>query len=140
MPTVKPIRPDLTAEERTKLWEQFVGVYAEAQRVFDSSIRTLAAAGIGITVSLTTALKVHLNGTGMAAVYLFVASLFCNIVSYATAQRDMTKRLETLAERRSDGVDGNGWTTFTTLLNVGQGFAVTAGGALLAWYIKSKIA
>jgi hypothetical protein len=135
-----PERRNLTDAERTKLWEQFVGVYAEAQQVFDSSIRTLAAAGIALTVSLATALKVHLNGAGIYAIYLFVASLFCNVVSYATAQRDMTKRLDCLTREDPTGVDGNEWTTFTTVLNIGQGLAVTAGGALLAWYIKSKAA
>jgi hypothetical protein len=138
MKSPKSNRPPLSHDERLKLWEQFVGVHAEAQKVFDDSVRTIAAAGVAVTVSLATALK-GLDGKGVASVALFLASLGFNVVSYATAQLDMNARLDSLREGRSDGVDGNAWTKATTAFNVGQGVAVIAGGALLAAFIKSNV-
>jgi hypothetical protein len=64
MPTPIP-KTELTPEERQTLWEQFVDVYAHSQESFDTSVRTLAAAGVATTVSLATALH-HFDGSGVA--------------------------------------------------------------------------
>jgi hypothetical protein len=129
-------RPPLTHEERVKLWEQFVQVRDEVQRVFDASVRTLSAGGLGVTVSLATALKA-LEGKGIAAVALFLLSLTFNLVSYVTAQLDMNARLRSLREDRSDAVDGTRWTYATTSCNIVQGVSLIAGGGLLAAFIAS---
>lgn len=129
-------RPPLNHEERVKLWEQFVQVRDEVQRVFDASVRTLSAGGVGVTASLATALKV-LDGEGIAAVALFLISLTFNLLSYVTAQLDMNARLRSLREDRSDAVDGTCWTYATTFCNIVQGAALIAGGAVLAAFIAS---
>jgi hypothetical protein len=60
--------------------------------MFDASVRTLAAAGIAVTVTLATALKT-IDRLGTAAVVAFVISLGANLVSYATWQMDLRRRL-----------------------------------------------
>jgi hypothetical protein len=109
-------------------------------RTFDSTVRTLAAAGVGATVSLAAALH-GLTGPGVAAVALFLASLTCNVVSYVTAQCDMKGRLDALRQAGGGAypkeVEGTKWTRWTTGLNGAAGLALVAGGAVLAWFISS---
>ncbi len=125
----------LTPAERQLLWEQFVEVHAESQHAYDNSIRAIAAAGVGVTASLATALH-GFPPTGVAAIALFLASLSLNLVSYVTAQFDMTSRMDALKDSRDD-IEGNGWTKATTWLNVGAGVAVIGAGVLLALFIAA---
>ena len=131
------VRPSLAEEDRRRLWEQFVAVHSETQRTFDASVRTLAAGGVVTTASLGTALH-GFTHNAVLAVAFFLGSLFANVFSYWTAQMDMNTRLEGLANERSDGVDGNGWTLATTILNVLQGLAVVAAGVFLSLFIHSN--
>lgn len=128
----------LTDEQRQTLWEQFVQVYGEEQKSFDSSVRTLSAAGIGVTVSLAAALDEPLLATGAWAVAAFVASLAFNLFSYVSAQLDMRARLACLRDGHEEGVEGNGWTRTTTGLNVLAGLFWIAGGVLLAIFVNSS--
>jgi hypothetical protein len=128
--------PQLRDEDRRVLWEQFVEVYAESQESFDTSVRTLAAAGVAVTASLGTALG-EFGRTGVAAAICFLVSLSFNIGSYATAQLDMRRRLWCLRNGKNDGVEGNWWTKGTTTLNMAAGGAFVAGGALLAAFVAS---
>lgn len=125
----------MTPAERQTLWEQFVGVYSEAQKTYDSSVRTLAAAGAAITVSLATALE-GLSGSGEFAVFLFLVSLGLNLLSYVTVQFDMNVRLACLREDRDEGMEGNRWTQATRWLNVLAGVALVAGGTFLAIFVE----
>jgi hypothetical protein len=124
----------LSGEDRRILWEQFVEVHAESQKDFDSSVRTLAAAGIGITVSLATALK-NLNGMGEIATGMFLVSLASGVLSHASAQMDMRSRIECLRAQKQDGLEGNRWTLATQVLNVIAGAFLIGGGVFLALYI-----
>lgn len=126
----------LTRAERQILWEQFVEVHAKVQESYDSSVRALAGGGVGITVSLATALH-SLSGTGIAAVALFLASLGSNVLSYATAQMDMRTRTEDLRTGRYERIEGNNWTKGTTALNVIAGITLLAGGVLLAAFVAT---
>jgi hypothetical protein len=127
---------ELSEEDRRIVWEQFVEVYAHSQEAYDSSIRTLASAGVGVTVSLGTALDVF-PGRGIAAVSAFLGSLVFNLLSYTTAQLDMRARLDCLRERPYVGIEGNRWTKATKVLNCLAGAAFIAGGALLAAFVAS---
>jgi hypothetical protein len=51
------VEQDLTEEQLQTLWEQTVQVLAEEQKAYDSTVRTLAAGAVAVTVSLATALK-----------------------------------------------------------------------------------
>jgi hypothetical protein len=124
-------------EDRRILWEQFVEVHGQTQETYDSSLRTLAAGAVGLTVSLATALH-RLPASGVAAVVLFLASLALNLVSYGSAQLDMRARINCLREKRTEGVEGNQWTRATTCLNVGAGAVLVAGGVLLAVFIAQS--
>jgi hypothetical protein len=128
---------ELTPDQRERLWEQFVEEHAKAQEQFDSSVRTLAAAGLAVTVSLATALKT-LSGTGLAAVGLFLVSLGLNILSYVFAQLDMGARLTALGTTHGyKGAERSRWTTVTWLVNVGAATALVGGGVLLVVFIAS---
>jgi hypothetical protein len=128
----------LTAEEAQTLWAQFVEVHAESQDAYDSSLRTIAAAGAAITVSLATALK-GISHSGIAAVVLFLLSLGFNLASYVTAQVDMKARTRALRRREYEAVEGNRWTTATTGLNVVAGLAVLVAGGFLAWFVGTAV-
>jgi hypothetical protein len=125
-------------EQRQILWEQFVDTYVDSQESYDTSVRALAAAGVGITVTLGTALK-HLEGAGLVAVLLFLASLAANLLSYVTAQRDMLERLVFLQDEEARADDkrawGNQWTKWTGGLNTIAGTFVVLGGFFLAWFV-----
>lgn len=127
-------RQVLSEDERRTLWEQFTEVHAESQEAFDTSVRTLAAAGVAVTVSLATALK-GLDGTGTAAVAAFVVSLSLNLLSFLTAQLDVRGRLASLRRGEAAGVDGNAWTVVTTILNLGAGAALILGAVLLTLFV-----
>jgi hypothetical protein len=128
---------ELSDEERRTLWEQFVEVYAHSQESYDSSIRTLAAAGVGVAVSLAAALE-SLNTAGVWAIVLFLSSLGWNLGSYATAQLDMRTRIACLRDDRHEGLEGNRWTVATRVMNVAAGAALIAGGGLLALFVSSE--
>jgi hypothetical protein len=97
-------------------------------------VRTLAAAGVAITASLATALH-GLTGAGVAAVTLFAISLGANVTSHATAQMDMRKRIQCLRTGQHDGLESNGWTTKTHVLNATAGLTLIAGTILLARFV-----
>jgi hypothetical protein len=129
---------ELTEDERRILWEQFVETYTDSQETFDASTRTLAAAGVAVAVTLGTALK-DFGWWGIGAVLLFLVSLGANLVSYATAQKDMSTRLVYLQADEGEEVDGdewgNRWTKRTTWLNVAAGVTLLLGGVLLAGFV-----
>jgi hypothetical protein len=127
----------LTDEERLILWTQFVEIHGESQEAYDNSVRAIAAAGVGVTASLATALK-GISSIGIAAIALFLMSLTLNLASYVTTQLDMTTRLGDLREGREDAGVTNGWTLATTFLNIFAGAAVVVGGALLAWFVSAQ--
>lgn len=127
----------LTEDERKVLWEQYVETYVHSQETFDSSVRTLAAAGVGVTVGLATAVDA-IGVAGGIAVALFLASLGANLVSYATAQKDMRLRLAAVAESDRKGAEGNRWTKWTHACNWLAGVALLAGGIALAVFISSE--
>ena len=132
-----PSEGDLSEEDWRTLWEQFATVYAHSQETFDSSVRTLAAAGLGVTVSIGTALHAF-SGRAMLAVIAFILSLALNLVSYGTAQLDMSSRLRTLrTSRRYEDAERSGWTWVTTGLNIAAGAAFVIGGGLLAAFVNA---
>ena len=130
----------LTKEQRVALWEQFVTEHGKAQEDFDSSLRTLAGAGLAITVSLATALKA-LPDTGLAAAALFLASLLVNVGSYVFVQLDMRTRMNALKVSPAEyqGAERSVWTTWTWLMNVAAGVTLLAGGVLLVVFISGKV-
>ena len=127
----------LTEADRRVLWEQFVGVYSDSQKSYDGAVRALAAAGLTVTVSIGTALKIF-SGAGVASAVVFLTSLSLNFLSYATAQLDMKTRLSALRARRQQGTEGNNWTSVTTALNLLAGIAVLVGGGLLSYFVATS--
>lgn len=127
----------LTDDQRKTLWEQFVAEHGKAQEAFDSSLRTLAGAGLALTVSLATALKA-LPKVGVAAAALFLVSLLVNVSSYVSVQLDMRARMGRLklSGATYEGAERSRWTTVTWLMNVAAGIALLAGGALLLVFIS----
>src|SRR5690242_17395204 len=108
--------PDaLTEDERRILWEQFGSVLAESQESYDNAVRTLAAAGVAVTVSLVTAIH-EIALSGIAALIAFVVSLGLNLLSFATAQVDMRRRLAHLRRKATAPSEWNRWSTTTTVL------------------------
>ena len=142
-PTVRGVTNDgppqvgLDEADRRALWDQFVGVYSDSQKDYDGAVRTLAAAGLTVTVSIGTALKTF-SGSGVASAVVFLTSLGLNFLSYATAQLDMKSRINALRVRRQEGIEGNGWTTVTTALNLLAGSALIVGGGLLAYFVATS--
>jgi hypothetical protein len=131
----KWVTTELTDDERRILWEQYVDTYVESQRTYDSSVRTLAAAGVAVTVSLATALD-QFGTPGKRAAAFFLASLLFNLISYATAQRDMSGRLDSLSRRDDEGaLEGNRWTKLTHVLNFLAGAALIAAGVYLSKFV-----
>ena len=127
----------LTEEDRRTLWAQFAEVHADSQKVFDASLRTLAAGGVGVTVSLA-AFVGELGTTGGAAAILFLVCLAANLLSYATAQKDMRARIAGLRDRRDDQIEGTPWTQVTYGFNLLAGASLVAGGALLATFVATS--
>jgi len=127
----------MTDDERRALWRQYAQVHAKAQDTFDLSVRTLAAAGLAVTVALATALK-ELSGWGVAAVVAFLLTLGFNLLSYTTAQLDIRRRLEHVKVGDARGREETSWTTCTFVLNVFAGVALIVAGALLAWSVGAS--
>lgn len=131
---------ELTTPQREKLWEQFVAEHGKAQEAYDSSVRALAGAGLGITVSLAVALK-ELPSSGSWAAGLFLAALVLNLGSYVFVQLDMRARLRALRENPTSyrGAERSRWTTLTWLANVAAGLTLLSGGALLIRFITGSV-
>jgi hypothetical protein len=129
----------LTREQREKLWEQLVAEHGKAQEAYDSSLRALAGAGLGVTVSLGVALK-ELPATGIWAAGVFLFALFVNLASYVFVQVDMGKRMAALSEDpyEYEGAKPGRWTTWTWGANVLGGLGLLAGGVLLIRFIAES--
>lgn len=130
---MKPALP-LTDEEQLVLRKQFGDSYVQAQETYDSSVRALAAAGVAVTVTIGTAIE-DFTGAAVVAVLLFLVSLASNLVSFATAQRDLRLRLEAVWKRDRRAVMGNAWTKWTARLNFLAGLTLVLGGGCLAYYV-----
>jgi hypothetical protein len=129
--------PDLSEEDYRILWEQFADVYSHSQEAYDSSIRPLASAGIGVVASIGTALHTF-DGWAIVSVAAFLASVGFNLVSYGTAQLDMRCRQgELLRTRRYESALRSRWTWVTTVLNLLAGAAFIVGGVFLALFVAA---
>jgi hypothetical protein len=130
---------NLTPEQREKLWEQFVAEHGNAEEAYDSSLRTLAGAGLGITVSLAVALK-ELPGSGFAAAVFFLVALLLNFGSYVFVRRDMRARMDALRRRPTyKAAEKSRWTAWTSRMNAAAGLALLVGGALLLAFIDRSV-
>ncbi len=131
---------ELTREQREKLWEQFVTEHGNAEEAYDSALRALAGAGLGITVSLAVALK-ELPGSGLWAAISFLAALLLNFGSYVFVRHDMRARMEALRRNPTayEGAEESRWTTWTWRTNVAAGIALLAGGMLLIVFIARSV-
>ncbi len=127
----------LTDEQRQTLVEQFADAFASSQESYDVSIRTLASAGVAVTVSLGVALEVF-GRPGVGAVGCFLASLLLNLMSYWTAMGDTYRRLMEARGAPEPDVEWNGLTWVTHALNAVAGVALLTGGAMLAWFVASS--
>ena len=78
----------LSEHEADALWQQYVESFGEAQKNFDSSLRTLAAGGIAVSATLAAAFGERIDEAMAFAVVLFLASL---IVNLQLGQRDMRR-------------------------------------------------
>jgi uncharacterized membrane protein HdeD (DUF308 family) len=127
---------ELTAEQRAKLWEQFVVEHGKAQEAYDASVRALAGAGLAVTVSLGVALK-ELPATGVWAAALFLGALLLNLGSYVSVQLDMRERLGALRKHGAtyEGAERSRWTRWTWLANVAAGVALLVAGVFLVAFI-----
>ena len=126
--------PIYTPEQLQTLWEQYVEVYADEQKSFDSTVRAFSGAGVAVTVSIATALKVFPTAAKLA-VGLFLISLAANLVSFGSSQRDVKTRLDCIRDKKLGGLEGNRWTKTTSWLNILAGIAFIAGGAVLAVFV-----
>lgn len=129
----------LSREDRAALWRQYAQVHATVQNTFDSSVRTLAAAGVAVTVTIATAAVESFDWWGTLAVSGFLASLACNLASYVTAQKDMRVRLEFVRASDLRGYDETAWTTRTFRFNVGEGVSLILGGLLFMGFVASSV-
>ena len=124
-------------DQRQVVFEQLVDAYAKTQDSYDTTIRSLAAGGVAITVSIGTAL--HAFGmSGAVAVSLFLGSLGLNLGSFATVQRDIKCRLGHLTAKRDAEAQDNAWRKLTTVLNIASGTLLLAGGIALAILVSSS--
>jgi hypothetical protein len=129
----------LSPKDRERLWKQFVVEHGKAQEAYDSAMLKLGAAGLALTVSLATALKV-IGWSGETAAILFLVSLAVSVFSYVCVQLDMRARLDALRENAEyEGAERTRWTTATWLCNLAAGVALLAGAALLAVFIITSV-
>jgi len=130
----------LTPEQREKLWEQFVTEHGNAEEAYDSSLRTLAGAGLAITVSLAVALK-DLPSSGVVAAALFLVALLLNLCSYFLARRDMQERLEALKGNNPtyEDAERSRWTKWTERTNAAGGVVLLIGGGSLLTFITRSV-
>jgi len=126
----------LSEQDYRVLWEQFAEAHAKSEESYDSSVRTLAGGGVGVTVSIATALHA-LPTVGIGAVAAFLLSLTLTVASHLTAQADMKCRLAALEAGRHDELRGNKWTRATLWLNGAAGGALLVGGALIAAFVAA---
>jgi hypothetical protein len=130
-----PKQPRIPESDRRILWEQFVVEHRKAYETLDSSVRTLSAGGIAVTVSLATALKT-LSPPGRWAVGLFLTCLGLNLLSFVGVTLDMRARLTALKTNTGyEGAERSGWTPWISVTNVLACAALIAGGALLLVFI-----
>lgn len=127
----------LSDQDRQTLREQFVDAHAHAEESFDDSVRTLAAGGVGVTVSLATALH-EFSGWTIGAVALFLISLASNLFSFETQRSDVDQRIRVLEGGGVDGIEGNRWTRVTRTLNLSAGVGLLAGGVVLAVFVGTS--
>lgn len=128
----------LTEPERRTLRDQFIDVYAKSQETYDESIRTLAAAAVGVTVSLATALH-KIDLAGKLALIAFLASLAATVASHQTAQKDMAERVKALDSGTYTGDGSTKWTILTTRLNLTAGAGLFIGAVLLAIFVAKAL-
>jgi hypothetical protein len=128
----------MSEEDRRALWRQYAQAHASTQETFDNSIRTLAAAGLAVAVSIITALE-ESDWTGVVAVSALLLSLGMNLVSYVTAQRDLRERQGYLKARDWKGAEETAWTTRTYRLNVAAGVSLLVGGLFLGIFVTTSV-
>ncbi len=128
----------MTESEQRALWKQYAEAHASAQETFDSSVRTLAAAAVAVTVSLVAALE-EVTASAAAAVVMFLVSLGVNLVSYVTAQLDLRRRMKFVGARDWSGSVKSYWTTCTVILNVLAGASLLGGGCFLAYFVATSV-
>jgi hypothetical protein len=129
----------LSPEDRAALWRQYAQVHAQVQDTFDSSVRTLAAGGVAVTVTIATAAVDRFDWWGAAAVAAFLFSLGTYVASFVTAQKDMRARLKLVRVSDIRGFDETCWTTWTFRLNVGAGGFLVIGGFLLLFFVAASL-
>ncbi len=127
----------MSEDDYRALWDQFAEVHSAAQKEYDSSIRTLASAGLGVTASIGTALHLF-SGRAIAAVIAYLVSVACNVASHVTAQWDMNCRHAALLKtQRYESALSSKWTRRTTFLNLAAGVAFIIGGVFLALFVAA---
>lgn len=127
---------ELTAEEQQTLVDQFEEAHRQSQDTYDASVRTIAAASVGVTASLTAAFQ-QAGWSGTLAVALSLCSLVANLASYWTAQLDIQSRIGAAWERDRVGVFGGRWRKATTALNATTGVLLLAAGVCLVIFVSS---
>ncbi len=130
---------ELSEADRRTLWEQFVVEHRTAYETLDTSVRTLAASGVAITVSLATALKA-MSPAGVWAVIFFLTSLGLNLASFVFVTQDMRARMDALKKHNSYvGAERSGWTKWISVGNILGGVALIAGGVMLLLFITRHV-
>jgi hypothetical protein len=129
---------ELTDDERRTLRDQYIDVHVKSQETYDESIRVLAAAALGVTVSIATALH-KIDSAGIDALISFLGSLAATVASHQTAQKDMVERVKALDNGTYTGDGSSGWTTTTTWLNLFAGAALLLGAVCLAIYVAKAV-
>ncbi len=133
LPADERKRP-LTAEEADALWDQYSDAFGVAQESYDSSIRTISAAGVAVTATMAAAFDAATRTVALAVV-CFLTALVLNLLSYGSEQRDIGSRMRAVRRLDRGGAYGNGWVTTTVTLNVLAGVAILAGGICLAVFV-----
>jgi len=113
---------------------QYARAHAQAQEVYDASIRTLAGAGVAVTATFISALK-EADRWALAAIVLFLTALAANLLSYATAQADLRERIRLIDDHNERAFKETRWTRGTWILNVIGGVALLCGGIMLALFV-----
>lgn len=128
--------PPLTDEEQQSVVDQFEAFRSRSQQAYDESVRTIAAAGVAVTASLTAAFE-EAGWSGTLAVSFSVASLFANLLSFQTAQADAGKSIQRAWKRDRRGVHESRWRWWTGFFNWAAFFLLLGAGVCLIVFVSS---
>jgi hypothetical protein len=109
------------------------------QNVYDEAVLKLAAAGLGLTVTLARVKSGEDRRPLLAAAVLLAASLGAVLASFITSQVESRKRIVLINEQKLAEASGRQATWMTWLLNYASGALLALAGVALAIFVWLNI-